>query len=98
MRDNGVSYAELEKRGVMLPVARVEIEYRAPLFYDEAVRVDTRIGSVRSRSVTFEYEVFRAADELLVAQAMTMLVCMDEQGKTRRMPPDVLESLRRAAG
>ena len=97
MRENGVSYAELEKQGVMLPVARVEVEYRAPLFYDEAVRVDTRIGSVRSRSVTFEYEVYRAADEQLVARAMTMLVCMDDEGKTRRMPPDVLESLRGAA-
>lgn len=97
MRENGVSYAALEKQGVMLPVARVEVEYRAPLFYDEAVRVDTWIGSVRSRSVTFEYEVYRAADETLVARAMTMLVCMDEEGKTRRMPPDVMESLRRAA-
>ena len=47
--------------------------------------------------MTFEYEVYRAADETLVARAMTMLVCMDEEGKTRRMPPDVLESLRRAA-
>lgn len=97
MREHGVSYGELERRGVMLPVARVEVEYRAPLFYDEAVRIDTRISSVRSRSVTFDYEVYRSADDVLVARATTMLVCMDEDGKTQRMPADVMEALRAAS-
>lgn len=97
MREHGISYTELEKQGVMLPVTRVEIDYRAPLSYDDAVRVDTRISSVRSRSVTFEYEVYRAADELLVARAATTLTCMDGDGKTRRMPDDVLDALRAIA-
>ena len=97
MREHGASYAELESRGVMLPVTRIEIEYRVPLRYDDAVRVDTRICSVRSRSVTFEYEVYRSADEVLVARATTMLVCMDGDGKTRRIPEDVMEALRAAA-
>ncbi len=81
----------------MLPVARVEVEYRAPLFYDEAVRIDTCISSVRSRSVTFDYEVYRSPDDVLVARATTMLVCMDEDGKTQRMPADVMEALRAAS-
>jgi acyl-CoA thioester hydrolase len=97
MREHGASYGELERRGVMLPVTRIEIEYRGPLSYDEAVRVDTRISSIRSRSVTFEYEVYRSADEVLVARATTMLVCMDENGKTRRIPDDVMQALRAAA-
>jgi acyl-CoA thioester hydrolase len=97
MRENGASYAELEKNGVILPVTRIDVEYRVPLFYDEAVRVDTRVQSVRSRSVTFEYEVFRSEDEMLAARATTMLVCMDEAGKTRRIPDDVAEALRAAA-
>ncbi len=97
MREHGASYSELEERGVMLPVTRVEIEYRVPLVYDEAVRIETRIRSVRSRSVTFEYEVYRSEDEVQVARATTTLVCMDEEGKTRRMPEDVLEALRAAA-
>lgn len=97
MREHGVSYSELESQGVLLPVARVEVEYRVPLSYDDAVRVDTRITSVRSRSVTFEYEVYRSRDEALVARALTMLVCMDEDGKTRRIPEQVMEALRAAA-
>ena len=97
MRENGISYARLEAQGVMLPVARVEVEYRIPLGYDEAVRIDTRISSIRSRSVTFAYELYRSADDVLVARASTMLVCMDREGKTRRIPDDVLDALRAAA-
>jgi acyl-CoA thioester hydrolase len=97
MREHGASYDEIESRGVMLPVTRVEVEYRAPLGYDEAVRIDTRIRSIRSRSVTFEYEVYRSADEVLAARATTMLVCMDEDGRMRRIPEDVMKALRAAA-
>lgn len=97
MREFGASYAELEKRGVILPVTRVQVEYRTPLFYDDAVRVVTRIQTVRSRSVTFEYDVSRVGGETLAARATTMLVCMDESGRTKRMPDDVLEALRAAA-
>ena len=97
MREHGASYDEIESRGVMLPVTRVEVEYRVPLGYDEAVRIDTRIRSIRSRSVTFEYEVYRSSDEALAARATTMLVCMDVDGKMRRIPEDVMEALRAAA-
>jgi len=97
MREHGASYDEIESRGVMLPVTRVEVEYRVPLGYDEAVRIDTRIRSIRSRSVTFEYEVYRSSDEALAARATTMLVCMDGDGKMRRIPEDVMEALRAAA-
>ncbi len=97
MRAHGASYAELEKQGILLPVARVEIDYRLPLFYDEQVRVETTLESVRSRSVTFGYEIFRSRDGALVARASTMLVCMDRDGRTRRLPEPVASALRTAA-
>ncbi|WP_246481572.1 acyl-CoA thioesterase [Natronogracilivirga saccharolytica] len=35
IREAGLSYAEMEERGVMLPVANVEIRFRRPILYDE---------------------------------------------------------------
>ncbi len=97
MREQGLSYAELERQGVMLPVSRVEVEYRAPALYDEIVRVHTWVDRVRSREVVFAYHITRAAhgDEKAetLARAQTTLVCTDGEGRPRRLPAALMERL-----
>lgn len=100
MRANGVSYAGLEREGVLLPVARAELDYRRGAGYDDLVWVRSRVKQVRSRSVTFEYEAVRAEDEALLARGTTTLVCTDSGLRTRRIPVEaqrILEQLRSAA-
>jgi len=61
MRERGVSYAELERGGLWLPVSRVEVEYRIPVEYDELIRIHTRVERVRSREIVFAYRIARAS-------------------------------------
>lgn len=93
MRERGVSYAELETRGTLLPVTRAEIEYRRAVGFDERVRVETEVEAVRSRGVRFRYGVYRADDGTLLARARTELVCTDAAGRPRRLPDDVRRAL-----
>ena len=90
MRERGISYAELERRGLFLPVSRFEIEYRGVVGYDELARIHTRIVRVRSRSIRFSYRVTRE-DGHLLAFAENDLVCTDESGRPARLP-DTLRS------
>ncbi len=97
MRSNGLSYAELEAGGVLLPVAHAELDYRRGAAYDERVWIDARVAEVRSRTVTFAYEAVRARDGVLLASGSTTLVCTDRTLRTRRMPEPalaILEQLR----
>jgi acyl-CoA thioester hydrolase len=97
MREAGASYARLEERGVRLPVARVEVEYRRPVGYDALVLVETRVGEVRSRKVAFSYRILNGEDGEVLATAVIELVSTDTTGRPTRLPPDVrelLESLR----
>lgn len=98
MRERGVSYAGLEREGVLLPVTRAELEYRRGVAYDEVVRVDTRVAEVRSRSVVFQYEVRLASDDGLLARARTELTCTDRGGRPRRLPGPVRSVLETARG
>lgn len=98
MRELGLSYAELEGRGLRLPVSHAELEYRRGIGYDEEVRVETRVEAVRSRSLSFGYRIVREHDGALAAEARTTLVCTDEGGRPRRLPPEVREILARDAG
>ena len=85
MREHGVSYARMEQEGVILPVSRAELEYRAPLVYDELVRIETWVERVRSRDIVFAYRM-RREDGTVAAMARTTLVSADTKGRPVRLP------------
>lgn len=93
MRTSGISYSELETRGVQLPVTSLTVEYRDGIRYEEEGVVLTWVGSVRSRAVTFEYVLRRVGDAAVLARGSTALICTDAAGLTRRLPPDVHAAL-----
>lgn len=39
IRQLGLSYRELEDKGIMLPVIHTEIDYKKPVFYDELMHI-----------------------------------------------------------
>ena len=89
IRAQGVSYAELERRGTTLAVAEATIRFHAPARYDDLVRVETRLVDVRSRAITFEYLIRNAESGARLASARTLLVSLDPGGKPVPFPPDV---------
>lgn len=93
MRRNGLSYAEMERRGVLLPVVRLEIDYLRAVSYEELLEIHTRLVEVRSRRVRFAYRVVAKEDGRLVAEGLTVLVCMGPEGRPRRLPDDLRQSL-----
>ena len=98
IRTLGVSYAELEARGLLLAVADASLRYHAPARYDDVVRVDTSIGEVRSRTVTFEYLITNVATGSRLVTARTALVSMDRDGRTIAMPAEFRRQLEETMG
>lgn len=90
IRQLGVTYAELERQGVRLAVADVQLRFHASARYDDLVRIETRLLGVRSRMVTFGYEIFRVtnpdAPSERLASASTALVSITPDGRTVAMP------------
>jgi acyl-CoA thioester hydrolase len=92
IRTLGTSYAALERDGVLLAVSEATLRFHAPARYDDLIRVDTEMESVRSRAITFSYLISRAGDappQRLVS-ARTSLVAIDRQGRPRTMPASLL--------
>ena len=95
MRDLGVPYAELEAGGTFLAVAEASVRYGAAAHYDDLVRVETRVDAVKSRTITFAYEIHRVEpDPERLARATTTLISIDRDGRPRRLPGEVLELFR----
>lgn len=91
IRELGVSYAEMERQGVLLAVADAHLRYHASARYDDVVRIETTLTGVRSRMVEFSYELVRVAAPGVVAgdrlaSARTMLISITRQGRPVAMP------------
>jgi acyl-CoA thioester hydrolase len=89
MRVLGISYAQLEDQGVMMPVIRYEIDYMKPAFYDEELTIVTRIREIPRSRMTFEYETWNAKGELLNT-AMTQLVFVDSNTMKPVRAPQII--------
>lgn len=93
LRSAGVAYSEIEKSGVMLPVAAVEVKYCQGVGYDELVEIQTWVSKVRSRTMSFSYVATRASDSQVLATGTTRLVCTDSRGRPTRIPGHLVEVL-----
>ena len=88
IRTSGLTYAELERRGVLLAVAEATIRYHAAARYDDVIRVQTTLAAVRSRAVTFDYLISNAGTGERLASAQTVLVSLDRHGRPTTLPDD----------
>jgi acyl-CoA thioester hydrolase len=98
IRHFGVSYREMEERGVALAVAEASIRYQKAARYDDAIRVETTLADVSSRTVTFDYAILNADSNDRLATARTTLVSVDAGNRVVSIPAEFRTILRRAAG
>jgi acyl-CoA thioester hydrolase len=96
IRGRGLTYAELERRGVLLAVAEATIRYHAAARYDDVIRVVTTLAEVRSRAVTFDYVITNADTGERLSSAQTVLVSLDRGGRPTTLPDDFRQHLEQA--
>ena len=91
------SYADVERGGVALAVSEANLRFHAPARYDDLVRVETRVREVRSRTVTFDYTIYRVPSQgepQRLVTASTTLIALDSTSRPRTLPADLVASLR----
>jgi len=86
LRANGLAYKDLEASGVFFVVAELNIKYRQPAHYDEELLLETVCGEVTAAKVKHNYKLRRKSDGTLLTEGWSILVCVDNEGKIRRMP------------
>ena len=87
------SYADLEAGGIGLAVSEATVRYLSPARFDDLVRVETTLTSVRSRAITFDYRISNAQSGVHLASAHTALVSIDPAGRLTAIPAEFREAL-----
>ncbi|MFD2823905.1 acyl-CoA thioesterase [Lacinutrix iliipiscaria] len=89
LRAFGISYDEMEKNGVMLPVISMALNFKKSAYYDEVIKVKTQLKKTPSVKIEFEYEISNEAGEILV-EANTVLAFVNMKTKRPMKCPDYI--------
>ena len=96
LRAMGMTYAEMERRGVMMPIVEVNVKYRQPAYYDELISVTASVDELPMARMTFKYEI-RGEDGRDIATGSTTLGFIDKTTRRVQRAPvwlmEVLEKL-----
>lgn len=60
IRSLGESYADVEKKGVILPVRDAQCRFRSPARYDDLILVRIGLAEIGRASLKFAYEILNA--------------------------------------
>ncbi len=92
LRTLGLSYKSMEDNGIMLPVSEFQVKYFSPAFYDDLLKITTKITEIKGPRLFFEYEISNEKGTL-IAKATTLLVFVSSENMRPISPPDYFTTL-----
>ncbi|KPK80643.1 MAG: hypothetical protein AMJ81_11640 [Phycisphaerae bacterium SM23_33] len=95
LRQVGLPYAEVEKRGVFLPVAEAHVKYLGRARYDDLLEVTTTAAMVGKARLRCEVRIVHAEGRTPVAEGWTIHAFVDSAGRPIRPPDWFVQTLER---
>jgi acyl-CoA thioester hydrolase len=83
-RLHGLSYRDMEDRGYLMVLTRVQVSYHQPARLDDLLLLRTTVARTTAYKLEHHYELFR--DRELLAEGDTTLACMGREGKIQPLP------------
>lgn len=94
-REMGVPYADFERSGYWLTVAEVQARYIVPTRYSQRITARSWIEELKSRTITFGYEIVDAASGQVCVTGRSRHVCINHAGQVCRVPEHWAAAMRK---
>lgn len=91
-RSIGISYDEIEKQGIWLPVSDYKIKYLKPALYDQKLEIHTFMKKIPGVRIEFEYEIYNE-EGIKITEASTTLFFLNSENQKVIKCPDFLMKL-----
>lgn len=92
LRRLGMSYAEMERTGTMLPVVHMTIDFKKGATYDQEVYLETKITELPTRKISF-YHTLRDEEGAVLVSGYVVLVFVDTRTFKPKYCPEQLKKL-----
>ena len=93
LRQRGVSYRDLEKSGVFMPVTNVTIDYRRPFRFDDDIEFVTTVAVDGRCSLIFSSELRLLGSSNRHALGKVTVTAVDPASRPMRLPAELLADL-----
>lgn len=96
IRQAGISYSEVEKRGLMLPLIQLTCNYMSAAKYEDRVSVETSLKSMTFTRLRMSYKVKVEGSAGIIATGETLHVWTDSKLKPvnlKKHSPELYEML-----
>ena len=87
IRSLGLSYADIEKQGTLLPLVEAHCRYHTPGRYDDVLIVESEVRTLPASTLRIDYPVLREGDDTLIATGHTVHTFLDVERQRPMRPP-----------
>lgn len=94
----GLGYLDVYKHSVMIPIVKVDCEYKRPLVYGDSAIVETRFIPTEAAKIVFRYTVYRKSDMEVMATGSSTQVFLTPAGELLLTNPEFYEGWKRHWG
>ena len=94
LRENGISYREIEETGLMLVVKTMHVDFHMPAEFDDELELLTTLSHCHGARVEHAYRLIRMGSseadprpsETVIVTGHSIVACVDREGKVKRLP------------
>lgn len=94
LRQLGISYKDIEKLGIIMPVTELHIRFIRPARYDDMLTIVTTLKEMpHNHKIIFHSEIFNESEDLLSAATVSLYFLDAKTMKKTDMPQVIRERL-----
>ena len=83
----GISYMDVYKNGFMTPIVSLDCQYKRPLSVEDEAIIETRFINTDAAKVLFEYTIYKADDNSVVATGSSTQVFLNTNRELELVNP-----------
>jgi YbgC/YbaW family acyl-CoA thioester hydrolase len=83
-----------EKYKIMLPRVEAHCHYKTPCRFDDVIEVTLRVREVASKTITYDFRLFRKHDGRLAAEGYIKCIAVDVNWRAVPLPVELAKTLR----
>ena len=93
LRDNGLTYKQIEELGFFMPVREVFVKYKSPAFYDEVLVIESVIKDLPTAKVHIDHVIRSKERDVVIVEGYVELAVLNAKTMRPTRPPQVFVEL-----
>ena len=85
----GVSYSDMEKKGILMPVVQANLDFKTPLYFGDDFKVSVVLKNSPRATLVFDYEIINQKNKI-ICLGTTVLAFLSPNNKRPMRCPEIL--------